>query len=113
MWLSTENNEPTVYFECKVIETQTVVIGGGAYVKLHKIVNKNKKEVLNEQKENENGNSASFACEKIFFELDMKMQKNPELAKSINKNFAFRITRQNEIKLFSKILHFNIYLLSY
>ena len=34
----------------------------------------------------------------------MKMRNNPELAKSVNKSFAFHVTRQNEIKLFSKTL---------
>lgn len=34
MWLEKEGNEHKVYFECRVVETQTVVISG-AYVKLH------------------------------------------------------------------------------
>ena len=45
MWLSEktpQTPEYTVYFECKVIETQTVVIGSGAYVKLHNIASKSK-----------------------------------------------------------------------
>ena len=34
MWLEKEGNEYKVYFECRVVETQTVVISG-AYVRLH------------------------------------------------------------------------------
>lgn len=34
MWLEKEGTEHKVYFECRVVETQTVVISG-AYVKLH------------------------------------------------------------------------------
>lgn len=36
MWLEKESTGPKVYFECKVVETQSVVISG-AYVELHDV----------------------------------------------------------------------------
>jgi len=110
MWLSEETSQTqdfTVYFECKVIETQSVVIGSGAYVKLHNLASKNKGQLKSNQStsviEKTTATASSFASEKIFNELDLKMKKNPDIAKSINKNYAFRIKKNDDTKLFSKL----------
>ena len=111
MWLldrEKKNGEYTVYFECKVVETQTVVIGSGAYVKLHNITYKANttttsvttntvpaKTVPSVDSQNK------FACDQIFNEINLKLKQNPDISKSINKIYAFRITKQDETKLFS------------
>ena len=109
MWLLNENEkkkqeEYTVYFECKVVETQMVVIGSGAYVKLHdiKLNKKGDGKKKEEQPLQQQNNDVSFACEPIFKEVESKLKKNPEIAKSINKNFAFRVSRQEKTKVFGK-----------
>jgi len=108
MWLekAPQNQEYTVYFECKVVETQTVVIGSGAYAKLHNIAQKNNQKPAENASvvEKSAGNTSKFACEQIFTELELKMKKNPDIGKSINKNYAFRIKKNDETKLFSKFL---------
>lgn len=109
MWLSEktpQTPEYTVYFECKVIETQTVVIGSGAYVKLHNIASKSKQNQKTPQSSSvieKTETKNSFASEKIFAEIEIRMKKNPDIGKSINKNYAFRIKKNDEIKLFGNL----------
>ena len=85
-----------VFFECKVVETNTVVISG-AYVELHKIkgVNAGSEPAVEAPKA-----SDEFKAEKIFDELNLKLKSNPSIAKSVNAIYEFNISKGDSSKVF-------------
>jgi 3-hydroxyacyl-CoA dehydrogenase/3a,7a,12a-trihydroxy-5b-cholest-24-enoyl-CoA hydratase len=97
MWLEKESNR--VYFECRVLETQSVVISG-AYVTLHAI--KSAPDSVGSIKET-TPSSENFAADKIFNEIGIKLKENPDIAKSIKSVYLFQISRGDATKVYSKI----------
>ncbi|CAF0705114.1 unnamed protein product [Brachionus calyciflorus] len=95
MWL--EKEEKKVYFECRVVEDQTVVISG-AYVQLHdvKLAGEDKKPVETEVSKP----AVDFACDKIFSEISNKLSQSPEISKSINAVYMFRVTKGDLTKVY-------------
>lgn len=93
MWLEKETNR--VYFECKVVETQTVVISG-AYAELHSL---KKPEGSVSVKSEEKPIASDFASDKIFVEIEGKLRESPDLAKSIKAVYAFQITKGDVTKV--------------
>jgi len=97
MWLEKESKK--VYFECKVVETDTVVING-AYAELNSL----KQEavpVVSTTPTSSDSISSSFASDKIFAELDSKLNDDPSIVKSVNAVYEFNITKGDSSKVFS------------
>lgn len=98
MWLEKEANSYRVYFECKVVENQSVVISG-AYADLHDVkldASKN-----SEQKQNaEEGSGVQLASDAVFAEISNKMAQNPDISKGINSIYSFKVTKGNISKVF-------------
>lgn len=98
MWLEKVANSYRVYFECKVVENQSVVISG-AYADLHDIkldASKN-----SEQKQNaEEGSGVQLASDAVFAEISNKMAQNPDISKGINSIYSFKVTKGNISKVF-------------
>lgn len=95
MWLEKENNEYKVYFECKVVETGTVVISG-AYVQLHSIKGKKAEQTKTEVKEE----SVQLAADKIFDEISLKVKSTPSIAKSVNAVYEFHVSKGDKTKIY-------------
>ncbi len=95
MWLEKESKK--VYFECKVVETNTVVING-AYAELHSLTIP-KVVITNEKNDS---TSIGFASDKIFDELNLKLNSDPNIVKSVNAVYEFNITKGDSSKVFGK-----------
>lgn len=95
MWLEKETNR--VYFECRAVETNTVVISG-AYVELYKV--KGSDSGSESTKSEKANTSEEFKAEKIFDELNLKLKSNPGIAKSVNTIYEFQISKENSTKVF-------------
>lgn len=93
MWLEKETKK--VFFECKVVETNTVVISG-AYVELHKVKGSDNVPEPTVKP----ATSSEFKAEKIFDELNLKLKSNPSIAKSINAVYEFQISKGESTKVF-------------
>jgi len=94
MWL--EGNR--VYFECKVLETNTVVING-AYADLNSVKGAAPAPVASKP-ETSSVSSVDFASDKIFNELTSTLNGNQSIAKSINAVYEFRITKADTTKTY-------------
>lgn len=104
MWLEKEASGHKVYFECKVVETQSVVISG-AYAQLHDVKIGTESALPSQTKQESVGQELSieFYSDKIFSELENKLRENPDLAKSINVVYAFRVSKGDQIKVYCKL----------
>lgn len=97
MWLEKEGTGYRVYFECKVVETGTVVISG-AYVDLHSIKTQGQAEAQPTTTSEESGEA--FAADKIFDEITLRVKSNPALVKSINAVYEFHVSKGAQTKVF-------------
>jgi len=96
MWLEKETNK--VYFECKVLETNTVVING-AYAELNSVKN-GPSPPLTQQTNKPEANVADFASDKIFAEMNIKLSENPDIVKSINAIYQFTVSKGDAVKVY-------------
>ncbi len=105
MWLDKQLKR--VYFETKVVETQSVVISG-AYVDLHDI---KQSDVVSSastpQAQQTTAKSESFASDKVFNELTNKLKEDPTIAKQINAVYLFRISKGDSTKCYRKFFFLN------
>jgi len=92
-WLEKENDIYKVYFECKVVETDSIVILG-AYVELFNI----KQAESSGSQPTISSESVAFSCEKVFGEITEKLEKNPELADKIKATYVFSIKKDDKSK---------------
>ncbi len=99
MWL--DQKLKRVYFETRVVETQTVVISG-AYVDLHDVLEQSACPTRNVQTKVQSIESV-FASDKIFNELTNKLKENPDIAKQIKAVYLFRINKGDEIRCYRKL----------
>ncbi len=98
MWLENESGEHRVYFESKVVETDTVVISG-AYVTLSGL---KKGEVANSSAPV--ADLGELAGEKILADLDLRLKSTPAIAKSVNAVYEFHLSKGDRTKEFGKNL---------
>ena len=98
MWLEKESKK--VYFECKVVETNTVVING-AYAELHSLKQEETIPVEVIANEKNDSTSISFASDKIFNELNLKLNSDPNIVKLVNAVYEFNIIKDDSSKIFS------------
>lgn len=97
MWLEKETKK--VYFECKVVETDTVVING-AFAELHSVKSETPEPVVAQPTAASTGD---FASEKIFTELSNKLSTDASIAKSINAVYEFSISKGDSTINYSKL----------
>jgi len=98
MWLEKESGEHRVYFESKVVETDTVVISG-AYVTLSGL---RKGEVAKSSAPV--ADLGELAGEKILAELDLRLKSTPAIAKTVNAVYEFHLSKGDRTKEFGKNL---------
>lgn len=101
MWLEKETNGYRVYFECRVIENQSVVISG-AFADLHDVKTDGHKSATSKQEVQVQDPEVNLASDAIFTEISKKMAQNPDISKGINAIYSFRVTKDNKAKIFCK-----------
>lgn len=101
MWLEKEASGYRVYFECKVLENQSVVISG-AYADLHDVKTEGNKSETAQQEVQMQDSDDHLASDAIFNEISKKMTQNPDISKGINAVYSFRVTKDNKTKLFCR-----------
>jgi (3R)-3-hydroxyacyl-CoA dehydrogenase / 3a,7a,12a-trihydroxy-5b-cholest-24-enoyl-CoA hydratase / enoyl-CoA hydratase 2 len=102
MWIDKEANDkvPTIYFECKVIESGNICLSGGI-VKLHNFKDNSLDKVSKEETINNKPAEQNFISDNIFKEIGDRMKADPQMAKSINVIYAFNIKNaKNDVKTF-------------
>ena len=99
MWL--DRTLKRVYFEAKVVETQTVVISG-AYVDLHDIREQGTSTSAVASTTVESTQTENFASDKIFNELTQKLKENPDIAKQVKAVYLFRISKGDATRCYRK-----------
>ncbi|RNA15277.1 peroxisomal multifunctional enzyme type 2 [Brachionus plicatilis] len=98
MWLEKETSGYRVYFECRVLENQSVVITG-AYADLHDVKLGEQKSAESKQQVDQSS-EVQLSSENIFAEISKKMAQNPDISKGINAVYSFRVTKGNKSKIF-------------
>lgn len=101
MWHEKESNGYRVFFECKVVETGTVVISG-AYVDLNRIKNSNSNVASERSAESKPSAAASqtLAADRIFDEISLRLKGNPGIAKKVNAVYEFHVSKGDFTKVF-------------